>query len=415
MMFATVAIVIAASYGDGYRVGEASNPGPGRCRFSFDEPEAEVDEHDMHDLPLFCQPPPPFQQPPSPVVTPPASEADEPLDEDELARVTSRHAPPQNVTSATASPTGPRLGSTEGKWFIPTSAFHGALAGWVFKSGTAGLGYYREEGTLVIRLEGLCAPPPPPRVISICDALDVRARQLQPIRDGGTVERRLYTLDRRARAAVDGAVPRRRPRAVPRRRRRGRRGRSAIPAGDGQPSVVADFRADDAWHRKLGLWAIETANPNSWDTARRYVEMSAADVLMIQELKLRDGDPTLAAQRAAAGMGWQLSAESCDVTDLGYASAGVGIAVRSHMGMSLPPVPMLHPSLKHRVHVRWVGSICKGGVFMATAYLWNGEGLSERNLDILQAVATVLASCGSIWLLAADFLVPRRALEVWVA
>ncbi len=103
------------------------------------------------------------------------------------------------------------------------------------------------------------------------------------------------------------------------------------------PAVVADFTAGSTWHRDNGLWAIDTANPNSWDGAKRYIEASAADIVAIQEIKLRKGEPILTAQGAARRMGWQLSVEECQVTECGYSSAGVGIAVRSHLGMAAPP------------------------------------------------------------------------------
>ena len=39
----------------------------------------------------------------------------------------------------------------------------------------------------------------------------------------------------------------------------------------------------DKWWRSLGLWAIDTANPNSWTTARQDVfPCSAADIFRVQ-------------------------------------------------------------------------------------------------------------------------------------
>ena len=51
-------------------------------------------------------------------------------------------------------------------------------------------------------------------------------------------------------------------------------------------------------HVLAGLWALDTVNPNAWPGARKYLEMSAADVVLVQEAKLRDEAIAVAEQSA---------------------------------------------------------------------------------------------------------------------
>ena len=59
--------------------------------------------------------------------------------------------------------------------------------------------------------------------------------------------------------------------------------------------------------------------------------------------------------------------------------------------------------LLYRVHIRWVGSICKGGIYVITVYLYHSEGLSDRNLNILQALAAIISRLKGPWIIAGDF------------
>ncbi len=247
--------------------------------------------------------------------------------------------------------------------------------------------------------------PPPPTVITLADLLGggpVHSAPRRAAADDAAADDR-WMIERRVDIAVDGQARRRRPRNVPRKRAARRRRRRALPRDAPPPGIVHDFTADDPWHRRQGLWAFDSANADCWDSAKQYMELSSADVVCAQEAKLRSGDPILGAQRDAASVGWQVSTEGCDITDCGYPSAGVAIGVRSHLGIATPPISIDDPRLHHRVHVRWIGTVCKGGILVITIYLWNGERMSHRNREILEAVAAVLATCGGLWLIAADF------------
>ena len=131
---------------------------------------------------------------------------------------------------------------------------------------------------------------------------------------------------------------------------------------------------------------------------------------MLQELRLRANE-CHQAERTASQAKWSLSVEPAADTVAGSTSAGVGVAVRSHLGMAPPRQPMRFEQLRSRVQVRWMSSICRGGLHLISVYLWTAEGLSVRNLDLLQCVAGVLANLRGPWLLAGDFTVPPKALH----
>ena len=56
-----------------------------------------------------------------------------------------------------------------------------------------------------------------------------------------------------------------------------------------------------------------------------------------------------------------------------------------------------------RVSVRWVGSICRGGLHMISMYVRNNKGLFLFNLDLMQAIAGIILDVQGPWLIAGDF------------
>ena len=72
------------------------------------------------------------------------------------------------------------------------------------------------------------------------------------------------------------------------------------------------------------------------NTGQSFLEDTSADVVLFQELRV-DGDRMLAAQREATRRKWSLAIEPGKRTDADSVSAGVGIAVRSHIGLARVP------------------------------------------------------------------------------
>ena len=94
----------------------------------------------------------------------------------------------------------------------------------------------------------------------------------------------------------------------------------------------------DVSHRKAGWWAVDTNNPNSWQTGgSAYMAESTADVILTQEVKIAEGYPQEVAEQAARTAKWKVSIEPCLITAAGGKSAGTAVATRSYIGMSTPP------------------------------------------------------------------------------
>ncbi len=108
-------------------------------------------------------------------------------------------------------------------------------------------------------------------------------------------------------------------------------------AYDGPPLPLRDV--GDTSFKRAGLWAIDSANPNCWASARKDLASTSADIVLLQEVKARAGDEAARAEDQAAKLHWSMSVEPCATMDSGYPSAGVAIAVRSHLGLARPPVP----------------------------------------------------------------------------
>ena len=92
----------------------------------------------------------------------------------------------------------------------------------------------------------------------------------------------------------------------------------------------------DCSHRLAGFWAIDTVNPNCWKSGAEYMEGSAADIILTQELQLVRVREQ--AEQTARSSKWSLAIEPCFVSQLEGHSAGTSVAVRSFIGMTEPLV-----------------------------------------------------------------------------
>ena len=132
----------------------------------------------------------------------------------------------------------------------------------------------------------------------------------------------------------------------------------------------------DTSHRDVGLWAIDTANPNAWGGAEEYLASSGADFVAFQETKV-NGDAKEDKEAVARNIGWSTAIRPCCSGAGGGASAGVAVACRSHIGMMDSCEEDLYPSsLEGRFEIKKVGAICKGGVHLGSAYFHSSLGSS---------------------------------------
>ena len=161
--------------------------------------------------------------------------------------------------------------------------------------------------------------------------------------------------------------------------------------------------ADASYHRHTGLWAIDSANGNSWLGGAKYLELTSADIVLIQESKLRGSDAIQSVEDAALNHGWKATLSAATTGERGGASAGVGVAIRKHLGLSQPDAEE-DPSISSRFTLKKLGAICRGGVHVGSIYLHDMVGPSAtKNRDILDKIVCILKGLAGSWIIGGDW------------
>ena len=377
----------------GIRIGEAGCPGPG---FDDSEPEEWAEEPftaalDMRDLPCLV-----------------GGDSD---DEDGLWVEEPGALEP--MASLECAPCAP---------FICAEGFGGAKPGYVFKCGTRGLGYYLDDGSDLATVVAEGPGDPWPAYLDQLLLCSMGLPDTQADETAGPIHLCLMDLlfgdGRRPNVTVDQsgdfrpasekALGRPSKGRRPTRRRVRKRARRK-----GEHVVIPKFvDVKDTLHWDEGLWAIDSVNPNCAAGAQKHLTQATADFVMIQELRAPSVSACMAQERLAKKAKWGLVTATAVVTDQGGVSAGVAIAGRSHFGMCKHDIP-LHSASAHtpgRVVASHVGAMGKGGVHLISVYCWCVEGLSRKNLDLLQDVAQLISRLNGPWCLAADFNFEPQAL-----
>ena len=266
-------------------------------------------------------------------------------------------------------------GYGSGAAFLPCSTFAGALDGYVFTTRTPGTGYYLSQpvfAPFVLLLAPLVAPPAAAAFGALlADVAPVsrRARR-QRLSDGTRVRRR------RRKPTTSGPLP---------------------------PVLGHTTLAEASW-RQAGLWAIDTANPNSWTTAERTVlASSAADILLLQETKrLLDCDRPAALASRSRRLGWNLQSSPALLTEFGRASGGTAVAARRGIGVN-DQQQFVRDGFEHRVHFAWICGVLRGGVHLGSVWMKDSEGASATNLAILGAITEAISALRGPWVLGGDW------------
>ncbi len=200
-------------------------------------------------------------------------------------------------------------------------------------------------------------------------------------------------------AALDEPVPvQPRPQRTSQRRPRGRRQRGGPPEdfavdiitfnGSGTPQAIA---------------ALESLRPSS----RRLA------AVMVQE-HLAKGDAVADLQHAAKAVGFKLAPSEAAVGTGGGPSAGVAIAVPLHRGWGAIHGPCwdLSPAgSPGRLVGAWVQAGPRGGFIGLSMYLWTSEGMTSRNISLVEAALGVASTCGCAWVIGADWNVTPKELR----
>ena len=113
-------------------------------------------------------------------------------------------------------------------------------------------------------------------------------------------------------------------------------------------------------------------------------------------------------QYRAKARGWKFDGAEATLTDDGGRSAGTGIAVRSVYGLAsgsdldgtCDVSPVGSPG---RLSAVWTNAVLPRGLLLVSAYFWTGEGLTERNLRLLERAGDVARAFGGLFLIGGDF------------
>ena len=168
--------------------------------------------------------------------------------------------------------------------------------------------------------------------------------------------------------------------------------------------------ANTKW-RKGGLWAVDTANANSWLTLKAWLPRSSADIVVAQELKLLGTAALKSAAGTANKLKWDPILTEAHRTAADRASGGVLVAARLRIGIASSTDATIPDGFKHRLALAHVSAIWKGGLHVGSAWLKQSEGLSEENLGILQVLAQALTKVRGPWLIGGDWNVPPETLQ----
>ena len=127
--------------------------------------------------------------------------------------------------------------------------------------------------------------------------------------------------------------------------------------------------------------------------------------MAVQEAKVEAGRHTAEAEQSVRSGKWTASLEPCVVSQGGGKSAGVAVAVRSHIGLSKPaPMEIAQPYLTEgRFIMRRVGAMMKGGEHVGSLYLKDMVGPTAKcNLDTLHFVTLALRGFQGPWCIGGD-------------
>ena len=175
--------------------------------------------------------------------------------------------------------------------FIAAKKFDGKRNGMVFTCGAEGLGYYRDG----------------PKPTSIAQAFYPSSR-IEPISLDSNTLISAFSDDKSTVAATFEQTNRD---SIAKGKDRGSRRKGPLSCTSTRKGVNSDaaekvmkglalhgtdksnlsqcIPADSKVHRKLGCWAIDTANGNCWARAATYIKSSRADFVVAQEAKLAEG------------------------------------------------------------------------------------------------------------------------------
>ena len=143
------------------------------------------------------------------------------------------------------------------------------------------------------------------------------------------------------------------------RRKKKSRAQLAAAADPSNKSCPVTACVGESWWRARGLWALDTANANCWNSLVSHVlKRSKADFVLAQETKIYKRDAHAAAQREARRCGWNPSLGWAHPTAAAMGSGGTAVLSKKGMGIADLDIAICD-SIDNRFHLAWADGICK--------------------------------------------------------
>ena len=170
--------------------------------------------------------------------------------------------------------------------FSKAAKYTGAWLGMVFKRGQMGLGYYRDEIKLNLKLMG--------HINAEADVAPVMVMLDEVIPDKTTAKTK--------RKEEPDTCPRRKTTST------GRKGEGV--GLDTEWPKDDSLAASSSFHVTQGHWAFDSVNGSCWNTAAEYLTQSAADFVAVHEATIAD-DSIADTEQAARNKGWRTAINPC--------------------------------------------------------------------------------------------------------
>ena len=135
-----------------------------------------------------------------------------------------------------------------------------------------------------------------------------------------------------------------------------------------------------------------------------------ADVVMAQETHVV-GDQVASFRHKLERAGWKVIGAPAVATVGRGSSGGVMVAARAKIGLGYAPGDSSGVVVEGRIAAAHVAAGCKGGLVCYTVYLYPSEGLSDRNVKLLESLAIHARGHGKPWLAGGDWNMEPLALE----
>ena len=288
---------------------------------------------------------------------------------------------------------GPRESDFDEGDFVKAKPFAGHRDGWVYTTGSKGLGYYVDV------VGSRDQPHGNGKVTLVLDAaIPVPACTAALMHIDGSLSSLAISHKRATRARLaDG----RRKKRLTRRQRA-----AAAQLDDGKLDSICPETAllGDCWWQEFGMWALDTGNANCWKSFKgSYAANSKADVVFGQESKILTSNGIISAENDARAEGWNPSITRAHPTAGDSGSGGCLVLAKKGTGIATVTTPAITEAVSHRLHLAWIDAVVRGGTHCLSVYLRTAEGLTEANMGILEHATAALRDLRGPWIASGDW------------